>query len=393
MEQSRTLNSHRANRPVLAFPFRPFFLSSALAAAALVPLWLWIWTHGQGTLALPPLSWHQHEVLAGFLNAAVAGFLMTAVCNWTGTQPLAGRRLLALWALWFAARVAMAFGGSAGAPVAVALDLAFLPLVALDVGARVWRARQRRQAMILVILAAFWGLDLAFHWSGDTRYLHALVMLAALLILVIGGRITPAFTANWLRIHGDDPARVVQRPGMDRAAFLAVAALVVIQASGWRPAWLVAGLAMVAALLVTIRVGGWAAWQTRREPLLWILHVGHLWVAVGCLLHGLAALSLVPGSAWLHALGAGAMGTMVLGVMTRVTMGHTGRPLRLLRGGGYAYALILFAGLARVAVALGWLPMMPGLWLSALTWSAAWLIFLIVYGPILMAPRADGKPG
>lgn len=393
MDQSRTGNPRRATAPWLAYPFRPFFLSSALTAALMAPLWLWVWRHGQTTLALPALSWHQHEMLAGFLNAAIAGFLLTAVCNWTGTQPLAGRRLLALWGLWLAARLAMALAGSAGAPLAVTLDLAFVPLVALSVGVRVWRARQRRQLGLLVMLAAMWGLDVAFHCSGDTRYLHALVLLAALLILLIGGRITPAFTANWLRQRGDDPAQVKIRPWLDRAALFTVAALVVIQTSGWQPAWLIAGLAMTAAVLVVIRLSGWAVWRTRREPLLWILHLGHGWVALGCLLHGLAALSLVPGSAWLHALGVGAMGTMVLGVMTRVGVGHTGRPLRLLRGGLCAYILIIIAGLARVLVALGGLPMMPGLWLAALAWSAAWGIFLVTYGPILVTRRADGKAG
>jgi len=378
--------------PPLAFPFRVFFLSSALAGAVLVPVWLWAWTRGVDTLALPPLLWHQHEMLAGFLNAAIAGFLLTAVCNWTGTAPVAGRRLLALWLLWLAGRVAMAAGGAFPLPAAL-VDLAFMPLVMLSVGRRIWWARQRRQMVLLGVLAAFWGLDLLFHWTGQPRFLHALVLLTAALILIIGGRITPAFTANWLRQQGDDPARVRRRPGLDRAGLVAALALVVLEAGGWTAPVLVAPLAGVAALLALWRLAGWAGWRTRAEPLLWILHLGHLWVVVGLLLRALAAVSPVPPTAWLHALGAGAMGTMILGVMTRVAVGHTGRPLRLRRGGLWIYGLVLVAGIVRVLVALGWAPMMAGLWLAALGWSAALLLFLAVYGGILCTPRADGRPG
>lgn len=392
MDQDRAGNRRLSDLSLLGFPFRLFFISSALAGAILVPSWLWVWTHGWPGLALAPVSWHQHEMLAGFVNAAAAGFLLTAICNWTGTPPLAGRRLLGLWLLWLAGRLGMAFG--ADFPLlATLLDLAFMPVVAVSVGLRVWHARQRRQAVLLLVLMMLWGLDLLFHWTGDARFLHALVLLTALLILVIGGRITPAFTANWLRMQGRDPRSVVVRPLLDRAALVATVALVVLEAGAWNVPALTGAVALLAALLLLARLAGWSGWRTGREPLLWLLHVGHLWVAVGFLLRGLAAFSLVPDTAWLHALGAGAMGTMVLAVMTRVAVGHTGRALRLRPGGLWAYGSILAAGVTRVCVTLGWLPVMPGLWLASLTWSAAWLIFLAAYGPLLAAPRADGKPG
>ena len=145
MDQVDAGNRRRSTPPLLEFPFRLFFMSSALSAAILVPLWLWLWTSGPQTLALPPLLWHQHEMLAGFVNAAIAGFVLTAICNWTGTPPLSGRRLLGLWLLWLAGRLGMAFG--ADAPLFVtALDLAFMPAVTASVGLRVWQARQRRRA-------------------------------------------------------------------------------------------------------------------------------------------------------------------------------------------------------------------------------------------------------
>lgn len=392
MDQVDAGNRRRSTPPLLEFPFRLFFMSSALSAAILVPLWLWLWTSGPQTLALPPLLWHQHEMLAGFVNAAIAGFVLTAICNWTGTPPLSGRRLLGLWLLWLAGRLGMAFG--ADAPLFVtALDLAFMPAVTASVGLRVWQARQRRQAVLLLVLIMLWGMDLLFHWTGEARFLHALVLLTALLILVIGGRITPAFTANWLRMQGHNPASVVVRPSLDRICLAVTAALVVLEAGAWNVPSLTGTVALTAASLVLVRLAGWCGWRTTREPLLWLLHAGHLWVVIGFLLRSLAAFSLVPDTAWLHALGAGAMGTMILAVMTRVAVGHTGRPLRLRPGGLWAYGLILAAGMARVLVSLGWLPLMPGLWLASLAWSTAWLIFLMVYGPMLMAPRADGKPG
>ena len=392
MDQDHAGNRPLPDFPLLRFPFRLFFISSALVGAILIPSWLWVWTHGWLGLALEPVSWHQHEMLAGFANAAVAGFLLTAICNWTGTPPLSGRRLLGLWLLWLAGRLGMALG--ADFPLLAALlDLAFLPVVALSLGLRAWHARQRRQVVLLLVLMMLWGLDLLFHWTGDARFLHALVLLTALLILVIGGRITPTFTANWLRMQGLDPESVVSRPWLDRAGLVATLVLVVLEAGAWKVPALTGTVALLAALLVLARLVSWSGWRSAREPLLWLLHAGHLWVAIGFLLRSLAAFSLVPDSAWLHALGAGAMGTMILAVMTRVAVGHTGRPLRLRPGGLWAYGLILAAGMARVLVSLGWLPLMSGLWVASLAWSTAWLIFLMVYGPILMAPRADGKPG
>ena len=154
--------------PLLAFPFRLFFISSALAGAILIPSWLWVWTSGWRGLALAPLAWHQHEMLFGFVNAAVAGFLLTAVCNWTGTRPLSGWRLLGLWCLWLAGRLGMAFGADVPA-LATVVDLAFLPVVAASVGLRVWHARQRRQAVLVLVMATLWGLDLLCRGAGETR--------------------------------------------------------------------------------------------------------------------------------------------------------------------------------------------------------------------------------
>ena len=338
--------------PLFAFPFRLFFLSAALIAAVLVPLWVFLLTRGGlDNLALPPMLWHQHEMLAGFL--------LTAVCNWTGARPVAGGRLLAVWLLWLAGRLAMTFAGTWPMAASV-IDLAFMPVLAWLAGIRIWHARQYRQLVLMMVLAFCWVLDLLFHLSGSPHYLHALVVLAAVLILIIGGRIT-----------------------------LMVAVLVALDIKGT----LLAVLALAAALMASLRLAGWSSWQIRDEPLLWILHLGHVWVVLGFVLLALAQWHWVAPTSWLHALGASAMGTTIMGVMTRVAVGHTGRAMALPPGGILLYALVLTAGGLRVLTALGWLPWLSGVWLSAGLWSLAFAGFLLLYGPVLTRPRVDGKPG
>lgn len=376
---------------VFQAPFRIFFLSSAVAAAILIPVWLALFTQGGGQrMLVQPLLWHQHEMLAGFFYAAVAGFILTAVANWTRTPALHGGALMALWLLWLAGRVAMAVGGDFPLLSSV-LDLAFMPVLAGIVAQRVWKVRQYRQTILVVVLMSFWLLDLLFHWTGEARFLHAMVLLAAALIIVIGGRITPAFTTNWLmRVKGPEAGRAMRRyPLLDRLSIASCLLLVLLEALGWQWQWLVAPLALLAALLVLVRLVGWRGWRTVSDPLLFILHVGHVWIVLGFLLKALAALSLVPQTAWLHALGAGAMATMILAVATRVTVAHTGRPLRLLPGAQWAYWAVLVAGVLRVLTALQWVPFQWGIWSAAAAWILAFVVFLLCYAPILCQPSAD----
>lgn len=379
--------------PVFEAPFRIFFLSSAVAAVVLIPVWLVLFTQGGKTMMpVHPLFWHQHEMLAGFLYAAIAGFILTAVANWTGTPALHGPALIGLWCLWLAGRLAMAAGGAFPILAAV-VDLAFMPVLAGIVASRVWHVRQYRQFILVVVLMLFWVLDLLFHCTDEPRFLHAMVLLATALIVIIGGRITPAFTANWLmRAKGPEGGKAVRRfPRLDRLSIATCLALVVLEALDWQWAWLVAPLAAVAALLVLVRLAGWSGWRTGSDPLLWILHVGHLWVVLGLAMKALAVVGLVPQTAWLHALGAGAIGTMILAVATRVTVAHTGRPLRLLPGAIWVYAAILVAGVLRLLTALQWLPLIVGLWSAAAAWILAFGVFLLCYLPVLVRP--DAKAG
>lgn len=376
-----------------AYPFRVFFLSTAGAALVLVPLWIGLRLHGSPQHQLAALLWHQHEMTVGLLNAAIAGFLLTAVCNWTRTPPLAGGRLLALWALWLGGRLAPLLP-TALQPLALGLDLAFLPAVAAIMAQRVISAGQWRQLGPVAVLALLWALDLSFHLYQQPQMLHALLLAATVLMLVIGGRITPAFTANWLQRQGGSTTTLRRSVWLDRLGILAALAVLAAQlllARGWLPA----ALGAVAALVTLVRLAGWRSVAIRREPLLWVLHLGHLWIVVGYALWALARLPtpLVTDNAWLHALGAGAMATLILGVITRVSMGHTGRPLQLLPGMVWGYWALQGAALVRVLAALGWLPWLAGISTAAALWTLAWMLLLWRYAPVLWSPRADGRPG
>ena len=374
------------------YPFRIFFLSTAVSALLLIPLWLFFLLGGSALQpALPALHWHQHEMLGAFVNSAIAGFLLTAVCAWTGARPVAGWPLAALWLLWLAGRCAMLFGSYPW--LAMAVDLAFLPAVALLAARPIVARRQWRQLPLLAVLTLLWLCDLSYHLSGDTQWLRAAMLLTGGLILVVGGRITPAFSRNWLLQQGQPTADISTWRWLEIVTLASTLLLVLTEASGQLPPTLVALIALVAGLSAALRTLLWRGWRVRSEPLLAILHIGLLWVAAGFLLRSLAGFGLVPDAVWLHALGAGAMGTMILGVMARVALGHTGRPLALPSGITGAFGLIFLAGLLRVIAGLGWLPWAFGIHAASLCWTVAFALFIWRYFPILTRPRIDGKPG
>lgn len=380
-------------RPLFAYPFRIFFLSAALVAVLAIPAWL-LALHGiaQPPLALAPLHWHQHEMLFGFLQAAIAGFLLTAVCNWTGTERLHGAPLAALWGLWLAGRILMAAGVAAPGWLVHVVDLAFLPAVMADAAWRIIRARQWRQLVVIVVLGALWLMEVGFHARPGPLFGGGALIMAMTLMLVIGGRITPAFSGNWLRLQGGDPSQVRIVPLLERLT-LGAMAITLLAHLLEAPATLRAAAALAAAGLATVRLVLWRGWRVRREPLLWILHLALAWIPVALLLLAAAAAGWVAPTAWLHAGGTGAMGALILGVMSRVALGHTGRPLRLPPGMTTAFVLVLAAGVVRVGAALGALPWRAGVDLAAALWVLAYLMFLARYAAILASPRADGKPG
>ncbi|MBZ0334749.1 NnrS family protein [Marinobacter sp. AL4B] len=379
-------------RQLFAYPFRIFFLSMTVLTLVGIPLWV-LEVSGviQLPLAMPALFWHQHEMLFGFLSAAIAGFLLTAVCVWTQTERLHGVPLLLLWVVWLAGRLLLALGGSLPELLVHAVNLAFLPLVMIDAGWRIWHARQKRQFMILAVLGLLWLMQIGFVTRLDMSFSYGALIMAMALISIVGGRITPAFTAGWLRQRGYDASRVKMIAPLDLVNLLAMVVLMASLVTGWQT--LTAILALVAAGLMLKRLYNWKGWLARSEPLLWILHLSLLWVPVALILLAGSLMAGWPSSAWSHAAGTGAVGCLILGVIARVSLGHTGRPLQLPRGMVAAFVAIQLAALIRVLTALEIIPWHPGIGSSAVLWVFAYGVFLIRYTGVLASPRADGKEG
>lgn len=377
---------------LFSYPFRIFFLSVTVLALLAIPLWVLQVTDTVALpLAMPGLFWHQHEMLFGFLSAAIAGFLLTAVCVWTQTERTHGVRLMLLWAVWLAGRLLLALGADLPGWLVQGVNLAFLPLVMLDASWRIWRAKQIRQLMILVILGLLWLMQIGFVTTYAPTFSSGALIMAMALIGVIGGRITPAFTTAWLRQQGRNGDAVSTSPALDRALVFNMLMLLASLIIGWHN--VTAILALTAAALMLVRLVGWKGWLARAEPLLWILHLSILWVPVALMLLAGSLLFGWPTSAWTHAAGTGAIGGLILGVMARVSLGHAGRPLILPSGMVAAFVVIHLAALVRVLTAFTALPWHAGIGISTLLWLLAYGAFLYRYTRILASPRADGRPG
>ena len=387
-------------KAIWGYGFRPFFLGAGTIAALLIPWWAGtlVWGIPLET-SWPPSLWHGHEMLFGFIAAAIAGFLLTAVPSWTGERGFAGWPLILLTTIWGLGRLAVATASLWPLPVVAGLDLLFLPALAALVLPPLLRARNRNTPL-LAVLIALWAANIAFYWGlfrGDAVFArHALLTgidIVLLLVTVIGGRIIPAFTSAALKQRGEQ-IQVRSDPTMTRLAVAGMLAVLVVDL--WRPESRTAG-AVAAAVAVTqaIRLAQWQGLRTLRMPIVWVLHLGYLWLPVG---FGLKALALLAGLAfaafYLHALTIGAATTMIVAVMTRASLGHTGRPLLVTRSTAYAYALLTAAAAVRV-FGPGWLalPYTEVVLLAAALWTAAFVLFLMVYAPILLSPRLDGKPG
>ncbi len=382
-----------AGHPVFALGFRPFYLLAAAFAALAMALWAGLMTgvlsaeHGP---ALAPLFWHAHEMVFGFAAAVVVGFLFTAGKNWTGLQTPQGKPLAALVALWLAARVLMWTGPL---PLAVAVDVAFLPacgLVFLRILRRAKSARNYGLAIALLVLGA---MNAAFHAAlamgaplAALRCLDAAAGLVCVFVTVIGGRVIPMFTAN--AIPGVHIRRFAwAERAMVPLTVVAVVALAV-PVEGIVPAVVFAAAAVVQGA----RWIGWDARRTLRTPIVAILHVAYAFLPLGFALLAAAALGWGDRSTALHALTAGAIGCAIVAMITRTALGHTGRLLRTGRAENFAYAAIALAALVRVA---GPMLVARNLWIGTASalWVAAFVVYVWRYTPWLVAPRADGRDG
>lgn len=378
--------------------FRPFFLLAALFALAIVPIWLLI-LHGavRATPYLDAVSWHAHEMIFGFVVAVVAGFLLTAVGNWTQRETAVGTPLLALAALWLVGRLAMGLSAVLPASLVALADLAFLPALIVVLGRPLVDAKNRRNFVILGILLLFFLANVSMHLealgvlgAGSARRASLVsVDLVLLLITIIVGRVLPMFTRN---ATGVTSIRSV--PLLDALAIGAMVGVTLLDVVA--PASQVGALLSgVAGILAGGRAAHWGARHSFKQPLVWILHTGYAWLVLGLVFRAVAGLGGVGfASLATHALTVGAIGSLTLGMMARVALGHTGRMLVVPPAIAMAFVAINLAAVARVFVPLfapGWY--FAELVATATLWVIAFATFLVVYAPILSLPRIDGRPG
>lgn len=382
--------ARRMQHPFWALAFRPLYLFAALFAVVSVPLWIARFFGYLPGLPNVGLAWHMHEMVFGFAIAVVVGFLFTAGKAWTGLQTPHGGQLAGFVLLWLAGRLAMV---CAPAPLAAVVDLLFLPLAAVAFFLVLKKAGNTRNMPIVGLLVLLTLVNALFHASvlgwlplAPVTPIEAAIFVVVVIESVIGARVIPMFTRNGA--PGVEPA---VRPRLDKAAM----ALMVLAALAWifrLPPPLTATLALAASIAMLVRLAGWQPRRTLRVPLLWILHVSYGWIGIGFFLLALAALGLVSASAAFHALAVGSMAGLILGMMTRTTLGHTGRLLKAGRVEFCLYLLIQLGALARVAAALGGAQLVL-LTVAAVCWSAAFLLFAIKYAPYLYRPRIDGREG
>jgi uncharacterized protein involved in response to NO len=377
----------------LTLGFRPFFLAAGLWSAAAIALWIVMLTAG---IELPsrfdPLAWHIHEMLFGFVMAAIAGFLLTAIPNWTGRPPVSGWPLALLTGLWLLGRIVCLISSFTPVSLAIAADLSFPVLLVVVVAREIVAAENWRNLPLVAPVTVLGIANLLMHFEavgvavpsglGWRLGLSAVIVL----ISVVAGRIVPSFTRNWLTKRGchDVPAA---HGWIDRVALSTLHTGLF----GWaffQGVRAVGALLLFSAALNLWRLLRWRGGAALAEPLLFVLHLGYAWLVLGAGLLGLALLDAgLPQSAAIHALTVGAIGTMVLAVMTRATRGHTERPLLADRGTVAIYMLVNIAAIVRVALAAGETWTTPLLVVSAGLWIGAFALFVLIYGPMLLLPR------
>lgn len=379
-----------AGPALFAYGFRPFFLFGALYAGLALPLWLAILLAGMELPgSITAVDWHVHEMIFGYLAAVIAGFILTAIPNWTGRLPVLGAPLALLFLCWLAGRVATVLIQPPW--IVLAADSAFLVLLSGVVWREVLSGGNWRNAPVCVLISLIAAANILFHlglqFDAVAGYGTRLALgVTALLIGMIGGRIIPSFTRNWMaRLHIEPLPAPFGR--FDKAALLGAAAAVV--------SWIIApdsqltgGLLALAGLLHGVRLFRWRGDRTLREPIVTILHVGYGWLVIAFVLMGMAVLvpALVDESSALHALTTGAIGTMTLAVMTRASLGHSGRAIQTDPATLVIYLLITAGATLRVSAA--YLPMdyQTALAIGGALWSGAFLLFFAAYAPLLLRP-------
>jgi uncharacterized protein involved in response to NO len=377
--------------------FRPFFFLGPTWAVIALALWVLAFSGGRVLpTALDPLIWHRHEMLFGFVGAIIAGFLLTAIPNWTGRLPIAGWPLAGLVAVWAAARCALLFSGWTGLAAASILDVGFYLVLASVAAGEVLASKNRNLPVVAIVFGL--GLANAADYAGAAGVirdgdlgLRAAIFLVVMMISLIGGRIIPSFTRNWMTKHAVT-AQLPAQPGrVDHGVLLLTGASLAAWTAA--PLWsFTGGLLIAAACAQAFRLTRWGGLSCVRDPLVFILHVAYSWIPIGLVLLGASILGTsVPRSAAIHALTAGAMSTMILAVMMRAILGHTGRQLTANPQTVLLYALITVGAIGRVVTPFGIFDYSSGMVVAAVAWAAGFVLFLAAYGPFLFR-RRKGEP-
>lgn len=385
----------QAGPAILALGFRPFFISAAVSGLILMLIWLGAWS---GAYPLPAyygaIGWHSHEMLFGYAVAVIAGFLLTAVRNWTGITPPTGNRLGLLFLLWLAGRIAPFLAGIIPPAAIAIIDLAFLPAVAAGIMPALWKGEQKANRVFVPLLLVMAITNLYVHlqslglFNSATQGTDAMLYLVAFLITLLGGRVIPFFTEAVIEGHTSK-----RNNSVELATVISLGGLVVVQLI-YPSNWLNGLLAFAVAVTQLIRVAGWYNRKIWGIPILWVLFTAMFWLIIGFTMTGLAYFGVTPLNLAKHAITVGGIGLLTYGMMARVALGHTGRAITshwLING---SFILLNLATLLRVFGPLVltdrytfWVHLSGGLWMLS------FLLFTAIYVPMLVRPRVDGKPG
>ena len=399
VNNGQSVSSVHENHPVWAIGFRPFFLSGALLSIGLILYWSLAYFKG----VLPegffdPTYWHAHEMIYGFAISIVAGFLLTSTASWTNTLPISGGKLKVLFSLWIFGRISMTlslFKLPIPSYVYSLIDLLFIPMLVLSLAPPLIKSKKIKNLQFVPILSVLFIGNILTHLSAleiiDYKYASKGIYLGVNLILVImviiSGRVIPFFTTN--AIPG---IQTKTWEWVENAVMVGVWSYILLDflelpiLKGW--------VAALCGVLSLVRISGWSSFKTLSHPLVWILHLGYLWIAIGFILVFISEImGALPLSVAIHSFTAGAMGTFIIGMMSRVSLGHTGRPLKLEKGFVASYIFLTLSGVVRVVS--GFFPngYSHGILTAGVLWALSFLIFIVYYANSLLTPRPDGKKG
>ncbi len=378
--------------PILGRGFRPFFLLGAVYSVLMLVIW---GAHYAGFIDPPEhlfdfVSWHVHEMIYGYTIAIIAGFLLTAVSNWTARAPVRHLHLLGLCFIWIAGRVVVNFDLGLPSWSIYLIAASFLPALAISLSIPLWKSRNKRNFVFLGLLTILYSTQLLFFVQESREPLYIAIMMIMVMISLIGGRVIPAFTVAALRRRGEEAK---QTPQMKLDIFSLISLIVTAICMVVSPYTILLFVtAIISTIIHIIRMRRYHSKRILNDPMVWILHVGYAWLILGLFLLSLSGLNVVSMSIALHALTAGAIGSMTLGMMCRVTLGHTGRNLVTTKLTLFIFLAIQISALLRVFGVM----LLPEfsefiIVMSALIWSLCFSVYIWIYAPMLLQARPDSK--